>query len=68
MNPETGEIRKFESEELARAAGFTVAVKSQGKSSCRKCYGRGHIGRNDRGRYVECSCVKLQRRRNAQTP
>lgn len=33
------------------------------KPSCRKCYGRGHVGRNIRtGKHVPCACVSKQLR------
>lgn len=58
MNPNTGEIREFSSRQEANKAGFTIPVGQKPKASCSKCYGRGHIGRNDQGRYLLCTCVK----------
>ena len=59
MNPKTGEIREFESVETAHKAGFTVPVQGKPKASCKKCYGRGWIGTNDKKEKVPCTCVKL---------
>ena len=61
MDVKTGEIREFTTEsEFQRAmkSGNWIALGKWPKPSCRKCYGRGHIGQNDRGEYVPCSCVK----------
>lgn len=57
MNPKTGEISDFESQEEARKAGFTIPLKRKPKASCRKCYGRGYTGTNDAGEKVACVCV-----------
>lgn len=58
MNPDTGEIREFASQEEATAAGFTVPLKCKPKPSCKKCYGRGWIGTNDSGQHVACVCTQ----------
>ena len=58
MDDRTGEIREFPTQEEAQKAGFNVPLGSKPKASCRKCYGRGHVGQNDDGKYVPCSCVK----------
>ena len=61
MNTETGEIRKFNTvEEMSEAiaTGNWVALGKKPRASCKKCYGRGYIGKNDAGKYVPCSCVK----------
>ena len=57
MNPSTGEIREFQSDDEAMKAGYTIPVKCKPKQSCRKCYGRGHIGTNDRNEKVPCACM-----------
>jgi len=38
----------------SRLAGGLTA-----KASCKKCYGRGYVGKNDRGKLVPCRCVKV---------
>lgn len=58
MNPDTGEIRKFETLDEAFKKGFIIPVNGLPKKSCRKCHGRGYIGKNDQGKYVPCSCVR----------
>lgn len=57
MDPNTGKIREFESEEKAKEEGYTVLLKREPKPNCKKCYGRGHVGKNDKGEYVPCSCA-----------
>lgn len=56
MNPTTGEIQEFSSQEAANRSGYTVPLRGEPNPKCKKCYGRGHIGRNDQGQYVPCSC------------
>jgi hypothetical protein len=61
MNVETGEIKRFKTPDEfqeAMATGNWVPVGRMPKASCKKCFGRGHIGANDQGRYVACSCVR----------
>ncbi len=58
MNPTTGEIKEFPTQEAARNAGFTLPLQKEPARSCKKCYGRGHVGRNDEGQFVPCSCTQ----------
>ena len=62
MNVDTGEIRRFASHDMLQEAILTgnwIPLGKAPKPSCKKCYGRGHVGRNvDTGKYVPCSCVK----------
>jgi len=62
MNKESGELKSFgpdENLQEAAASGHWVGMSCKPKASCRKCYGRGHEGRNtETGRYVICSCVR----------
>lgn len=62
MNPKTGEIREFESDNAAANAGFTVSVGCRSNPGCRKCYGRGYIGQDAQGKIL-CSCVKPKKER-----
>lgn len=39
--------------------GYVMGVTA--KPSCRRCYGRGYEGTNDKGDVVACSCIKLRR-------
>lgn len=68
MDTATGEVRQFESDEELRAAQRVRArrgipplmpVKNwPAKASCRKCHGRGHVGKDVRtGLFVPCRCV-----------
>lgn len=64
MNVNTGEIRTFETADAmseAIATGNWVALGKTPKASCKRCYGRGYIGRNDQGKFVPCNCVKPNR-------
>ena len=64
MNVETGEIKTFKTEDefqVAMRTGNWIALGRKPKASCKKCYGRGHVGQNDAGRFVPCSCVKVVR-------
>ena len=61
MNPNTGEIKEFDTEEEAKEAGFTIPVERMPDSSCRLCQGRGSILVNyggKRKRFKPCKCVK----------
>lgn len=58
MNPQTGEIKGFQTWKDANAEGYTIRLKRKPRSNCKKCYGRGHIGINDQGKYVPCSCTQ----------
>ena len=61
MNPKTGEIREFSSGEKARAAGFTVSLDCQPDLDCKKCWGRGHVGKQrSTGKYVACPCTAYE--------
>ncbi len=57
MNPDTGVIKEFESQRQAILDGYTIPVRRLPKPSCRSCSGRGHVGKNDQGQFVPCSCV-----------
>lgn len=48
----TGSQERSDKTRAKLAGGLTA------KASCRKCYGRGYVGRNDRGQLVRCTCVK----------
>lgn len=61
MNPETGEIKEFQSMEEARKQGFTVPLKCPPRPNCRKCFGRGWEGTNDAGFKVPCTCTQRSR-------
>lgn len=64
MNVETGEIQEFESAnklQQAMRSGTWIAVDKMPDPNCRKCYGRGHLGKNlSTNLYVPCSCVKKE--------
>lgn len=58
MNPETGEVRQFQTEAEAKAAGFSVPLKRDPNPKCKSCYGRGHVGKNlATGMYEPCKCT-----------
>lgn len=61
MDPRTGEIKQFDTEEE-----FQKAIKSFGliplpklpKKNCLRCFGRGYVGYNTTtGKHVLCRCV-----------
>ena len=52
MNPETGEIRQFPSNG-AIPSGWTP-LSGPPNPDCKRCFGRGHIGKNDSGEFVLC--------------
>lgn len=64
MNPDTGEIQEFETDELAKKAGFTVPVKRLPDADCPKCWGKGSVWSPGKGRqryrwwWKPCQCVK----------
>ncbi|HUV65610.1 MAG TPA: hypothetical protein VMW24_17055 [Sedimentisphaerales bacterium] len=58
MDPRTGKIKEFDSDDEAIKAGYTIPVGCKPKASCKKCYGRGYVGTNDAGHKVPCACVK----------
>lgn len=58
MNPVTGEIKEFKTWPAAVRAGYTIALKRKPKPGCHKCYGRGHVGKNDQGLFVPCTCTQ----------
>lgn len=58
MDPRTGEIKEFPNRTAAEKEGYTVHLKCKPKPNCKRCYGRGHIGKNDRGLYVPCLCTQ----------
>jgi len=62
MNTESGETKQFGSVDDLQASAVSGNWGQSGvrpKVSCKKCYGRGHVGFNvDTHRYVICSCVK----------
>lgn len=68
MDSRTGEILYFEStaelqrdisRRFANGEPPLIELKRKPKGSCRKCYGRGFVGRNQTtGDVVTCSCVR----------
>lgn len=59
MDERTGEIGQFESDEKARQAGYDIPLGRAPRRNCKRCYGRGHLGRNvDTGKYLPCPCTK----------
>lgn len=57
MDPKTGKIREFESNKAAADVGFTLKIGCRPNPGCRKCYGRGYVSQDVRGK-IPCSCVK----------
>lgn len=57
MNPNTGEIKMLDKIQ-AMKEGFTIPLKRKPKEICLHCYGRGHIGKNDQGKFVPCRCTQ----------
>lgn len=56
-----GKAPQFTEEEMAE-----IFARSQPKSNCKKCYGRGTVGRNvTTGRRIVCSCVDKSARKAA---
>ena len=62
MDVTTGKIKVFESDdELQKAmhTGNWVQLARLPNPNCKRCYGRGHVGRDvSTGLYVPCRCVK----------
>ena len=66
MNIKTGEIKTFgHSDDLKRAmaTGDWRLLERKPRSGCKSCYGRGYVGKNDRGEFVPCNCVLKPNRR-----
>ena len=58
MDPKTGKIRNFMTSGDARKAGYTTPLRREPKKNCKKCFGRGHIGIDESGKYVPCKCTQ----------
>ena len=63
MNTNTGEIEMLDLKQLTELQRNPrpemVELKRKPKTTCRKCYGRGHIGLNrTTNSYVICKCCK----------
>ncbi len=58
MDPNTGKIKEFESRSAAEKEGYTIPLHHAPNPDCSRCYGRGHVGRNDQGLYVPCACTQ----------
>ena len=57
MNINTGEIKENPTPQDLQSGNY-VMLGGIPKTSCKKCYGRGYIGKNDAGKYIICQCVK----------
>ncbi len=58
MNSNTGEIREFQTQSLAEAAGFAIPLAGPPDPRCKRCYGRGHTGMNlTTSKYEPCQCT-----------
>ena len=64
MDVTTGKIKEFKSErELAKAQmdGRWVELGRRPNPGCKRCHGRGHLGRDvTTNEYVPCKCVKAR--------
>ncbi len=58
MDTRTGKIKEFATKEEAAVAGYTVPLKRAAKKNCKHCYGRGHCGMTDKGKFVACRCTQ----------
>lgn len=68
MDTQTGEIKTFENEAQLNAEQASriadgkpplVQLDQHPDPKCKKCYGRGHIGKDVKsGNFVPCKCVK----------
>lgn len=62
MDVDTGEVREISEltpEQLASGKWKELGQRPDPK--CKKCYGRGYIGRDVvTNRVIECSCVKVR--------
>lgn len=57
----TGEMYNILSDELKTANEYQVPLKREPKSSCKKCYGRFHVGRNiNHNLYIMCPSCSLK--------
>ena len=54
----TGETFKIEQEDLPLLYNHQIPLKSKPKSNCKRCYGRGFTGIDDRNKlHILCSCI-----------
>lgn len=60
MNVETGEIKDVDKlTEKERLSGKWVELERRPNPGCKRCHGRGHLGRDvTTDQYVLCRCVK----------
>jgi hypothetical protein len=59
MNTEAAVTMKERIEQIHRNENPAVALRDLARDGCRRCYGRGHEGFQERtGRYVICKCVR----------
>lgn len=67
MNLETGEVILRPSQiqvQEAMKSGKFIELDNPPDPNCKKCYGRGHVGRSqESGLYIPCSCVLKKARR-----
>ena len=59
FNVSTGQIKFFADwilREEGVAGGDWIKIRSSPRSNCKRCYGRGYIGKHE-GRCLPCSCV-----------
>ena len=63
MDVTTGEIKQFKSDDhlqAAMASGKWEELAKQPDRKCKRCYGRGHTGKDlTTNLYVVCPCVKI---------
>ena len=69
MDTQTGEIREFESEDQYQQAmhtGTWIELAKMPDPNCKKCYGKGHRGRNTiTNLYVPCRYVKKKKKNDS---
>lgn len=54
----TGQIVKILEDEVKLLEVYQIPLLKKPNTSCKKCYGRGYIGRSvDRQLYDPCSCI-----------
>jgi hypothetical protein len=67
MDLKTGKIHHLTDEEYSKIpeeqAKYLLKLLGPPKKNCRKCFGRGHIGKGQDDLYVPCTCVLKNQKR-----
>lgn len=55
----SGDVYEIAEDEIGNLDDFQVPLIKKPKSNCKRCYGRGYIGRDRVKKYfIMCNCIK----------